>query len=60
VPDLDEDGANKSRVVTKVDHVVEQRVLNLAQSLLPLGTMRGPLLIVLHLIPRGVLAGLFS
>ena len=42
-----------------VDHVVEQRVSNLAQGLLTLGTMTGPLLIVVHLIPQGVLAGLF-
>ena len=42
-----------------VDHVVEQRVSNLAQGLLTLGTMTGPLLVVLHLIPQGVLAGLF-
>ena len=42
-----------------VDHVVEQRVSNLAQGLLFLVTMTGPLLIVLHLIPQGVLAGLF-
>ncbi|KAJ4340332.1 hypothetical protein N0V87_002624 [Didymella glomerata] len=41
------------------DHVVEQRVSNLAQGLLTLGTMSGPLLIVLHLIPQAVLAGLF-
>jgi len=46
-------------VITKVDHVVEQRVSNLAQGLLTLGTMTGPLLVVLHLIPQGVLAGLF-
>lgn len=32
---------------------------NLAQGLLTLGTMSGPLLVVLHLIPQGVLAGLF-
>ncbi|KAJ5616165.1 hypothetical protein N7537_001279 [Penicillium hordei] len=41
------------------DHVVEQRVSNFAQGLLTLGTMTGPLLIVLHLIPQGVMAGLF-
>lgn len=29
VPDLDEDVANKGYVVTKVDHIVEQRVSNL-------------------------------
>lgn len=39
--------------------VVEQRVSNFAQGLLTLGTMTGPLLTVLHLIPHGVLAGLF-
>lgn len=32
---------------------------NLAQGLLTLGTMSGPLLVVIHLIPQGVLAGLF-
>jgi hypothetical protein len=46
-------------VTTVVDHVVEQRVSNLAQGLLTLGTMSGPLLIVLGLIPQAVLAGLF-
>lgn len=59
VADPNEEGANKGHVVTKVDHVVEQRVSNLAQGLLTLGTMTGPLLVVLHLIPQGVLAGLF-
>jgi hypothetical protein len=57
--DPNEDGANKGHVVTKVDHVVEQRVSNLAQGILTLGAMTGPLLAVLHLIPQGVLAGLF-
>jgi hypothetical protein len=59
VPDFDGDGANKGHVVTKVDHVVEQRVSNLSQGILTLGTMSGPLLVLLHLIPQGVLAGLF-
>lgn len=40
-------------------YVVEQRVSNLAQGLLTLVAMTGPLLTVLHLIPQGVLAGLF-
>ncbi|ODQ53072.1 hypothetical protein SAICODRAFT_44299, partial [Saitoella complicata NRRL Y-17804] len=39
--------------------VVEQRVSNLAQGLLTLGCMSGPLLVVLGLIPQAVLAGLF-
>lgn len=55
----DEDDTNKGKAVRVIDHVVEQRVSNLAQGLLTLGTMTGPLLIVLHLIPQGVMAGLF-
>lgn len=49
----------KGTTTRTTDHVVEQRVSNLAQGLLTLGTMSGPLLIVLHLIPQAVLAGLF-
>lgn len=55
----DEDEANKGKAIRVTDHVVEQRVSNFAQGLLTLGTMTGPLLIVLHLIPQGVMAGLF-
>ncbi|PGH18141.1 hypothetical protein AJ79_00770 [Helicocarpus griseus UAMH5409] len=55
----DEDEINKGKTIRVVDHVVEQRFSNLAQGLLTLGTMSGPLLIVLHLIPQGVMAGLF-
>jgi len=51
--------SNKGHTRRVVDHVVEQRVSNLAQGLLTLGTMTGPLLVVLHLIPQAVLAGLF-
>jgi hypothetical protein len=58
VSDSNED-SNKGHTHRVVDHVVEQRFSNLAQGLLTLGTMTGPLLIVLHLIPQGVLAGLF-
>jgi len=58
VSDAD-DEANKGHTKRVVDHVVEQRVSNLAQGLLTLGTMTGPLLIVIHLIPQAVLAGLF-
>lgn len=50
---------DNGKVTRVTDHVVEQRVSNLAQGLLFLVTMTGPLLIVLHLIPQGVLAGLF-
>lgn len=39
--------------------VVEQRLTNTAQGLLTIGLMTGPLLTVLHLVPQGVLGGLF-
>ncbi|OJD21534.1 hypothetical protein ACJ73_07127, partial [Blastomyces percursus] len=55
----DEDETNKGKTVRVIDHVVEQRFSNLAQGLLTLGTMSGPLLVVFHLIPQGVMAGLF-
>ena len=59
VADADERGEAKGHYEFKAARVVEQRVSNLAQGLLTLGTMTGPLLVVLHLIPQGVLAGLF-
>ncbi|KAL9589285.1 MAG: hypothetical protein Q9203_001912 [Teloschistes exilis] len=59
VADEPETGRDKGHNTRVVDHVVEQRVSNLMQGLLTLGTMSGPLLIVIHLIPDGVLAGLF-
>ncbi|KAG5932693.1 hypothetical protein E4U53_001215 [Claviceps sorghi] len=59
VKQLDDKGDDKGEFAYEATHVVEQRVSNLAQGLLTLGTMTGPLLVVLHLIPHGVLAGLF-
>ncbi|KAL7948960.1 HCO3 transporter family domain-containing protein [Trichoderma barbatum] len=59
VKQLDEKGEDKGEYTFEATHVVEQRVSNLAQGLLTLGTMTGPLLVVLHLVPHGVLAGLF-
>lgn len=56
---VDEKGEDTGKYTFERVHVVEQRVSNLAQGLLTLGTMTGPLLVVLHLIPQGVLAGLF-
>ncbi|KAF8466950.1 HCO3 transporter family-domain-containing protein [Kalaharituber pfeilii] len=49
----------KTQMKTVTTHVVEQRFSNLAQGLLILVTMTGPLLTVLGLIPQAVLAGLF-
>ncbi|KAF9881236.1 hypothetical protein CkaCkLH20_01386 [Colletotrichum karsti] len=57
--EVDDKGEFTGKYATRASHVVEQRVSNLAQGLLTLGTMTGPLLVVLHLIPHGVLAGLF-
>ncbi|KAI0119916.1 HCO3 transporter family-domain-containing protein [Nemania sp. FL0031] len=58
--DTDENNSSsKGHSIYKRTHVVEQRFSNLAQGLLTLGTATGPLLIVLHLIPQAVLAGLF-
>ncbi|KAL2753158.1 hypothetical protein ACRALDRAFT_1058809 [Sodiomyces alcalophilus JCM 7366] len=54
-----DEGEKKRGRTFRATHVVEQRVSNLAQGLLTLGTMSGPLLTVLNLIPQGVLAGLF-
>ncbi|KAH6892255.1 HCO3 transporter family-domain-containing protein [Thelonectria olida] len=60
VKQVDEKGNGKEGPYSfETTHVVEQRVSNLAQGLLTLGTMAGPLLVVIHLIPHGVLAGLF-
>ena len=39
--------------------VVEQRVSHFLMGLAILGTMTGPLLIVLHTIPRSLFAGVF-
>ena len=59
VADTSESGGSKGHVTRVVDHVVEQRLSNLAQGLLFIVTMTSPLLVVLHLIPQAVLAGLF-
>ena len=59
VADTSESGGSKGHVTRVVDHVVEQRLSNLAQGVLFIVTMTGPLLVVLHLIPQAVLAGLF-
>jgi len=50
----DEDEGHKGKVRTVVDHVVEQRISNLAQGILTLGTMTGPLLTVLQHVPQAV------
>lgn len=44
---------------TKLETVIDQRLTNFLQGLATIGLMTGPLLKVLHLVPQGVLAGLF-
>ncbi|KAK9239875.1 HCO3 transporter family-domain-containing protein [Lipomyces kononenkoae] len=56
--DNDDDNDN-GRTKRRIKSVIEQRVSNFAHGLLILGTMTGPLLIVLGLVPQAVLAGLF-
>ena len=50
---------NETRAVVVRTRVVEQRISQLAMGLLTLGTMTGPLLQVLSLMPRAVFAGIF-
>lgn len=59
VKEYDGKGEDKGTYSYKTVQVIEQRVSNLGQGLLTLVTMTGPLLVVIHLIPQGVLAGLF-
>lgn len=57
VEDSEPDHINMSG--TKFVRAVEQRGSNTLQGLLILGTMSGPLLVVLGLVPQAILAGLF-
>lgn len=53
-----EEGELKKPVVT-AESVVEQRVSHFLMGLAIIGTMTGPLLIVLHTMPRALFAGVF-
>ena len=44
---------------TTADHVAEQRVSHFLMGLALIGTMTGPLLEILHLMPRAVFSGVF-
>jgi len=57
--DSEKSGAGSIPKIQVPIGVVEQRVSNLMQGSLCLVLMTGPFLHVLHLVPRGVLAGLF-
>ncbi|KAM0242831.1 hypothetical protein ACHAP5_007165 [Fusarium lateritium] len=53
------EGTEIRRPVTKATDVVEQRVSQFLMGLGLIGTMTGPLLVVLHLMPAAVFAGVF-
>ncbi|KIL87208.1 hypothetical protein FAVG1_09764 [Fusarium avenaceum] len=53
------EGTEIRRPVTKATAVVEQRVSHFFMGLGLIGTMTGPLLVVLHLMPAAVFAGVF-
>jgi hypothetical protein len=45
--------------LVKAENVVEQRVSHVLMAIALLGTMTGPLLVVLHTMPAAVFAGVF-
>lgn len=57
--DDSEEGHEIRRKVTYPAAVVEQRVSHFVMALAIIGTMTGPLLVVLHTIPRALFAGVF-
>ncbi|PLB54685.1 hypothetical protein P170DRAFT_452394 [Aspergillus steynii IBT 23096] len=59
IPTSEGEGAELRRPITKPTAVVEQRVSHFLMGLAIIGTMTGPLLIVLHTIPAAVFAGVF-
>lgn len=54
-----EDGSEIRRQKIIAESVVEQRISHFAMGLAIIGTMTGPLLTVLHLIPEALFAGIF-
>ena len=54
-----DDGGEIHRQEIVAESVVEQRVSHFLMGLAIIGTMTGPILIVLHLIPRALFAGVF-
>lgn len=59
VPTEEGEGAEIRRLIVKATAVVEQRVSHFVMGLAIIGTMTGPLLIVLHTMPAAVFAGVF-
>lgn len=59
IPTAEGEGVEIRRPVTEAAAVVEQRVSHFVMGLAIIGTMTGPLLIVLHTMPIAVFAGVF-
>lgn len=59
IPTEEGEGAEIRRPVTEAKAVVEQRISHFVMGLGIIGTMTGPLLIVLHTMPTAVFAGVF-
>jgi hypothetical protein len=59
IPTEEGEGAEIRRRIVKATEVVEQRVSHFLMGLAIIGTMTGPLLIVLHTMPTAVFAGVF-
>ena len=59
IPTSEGEGAELRRPIVKAIAVVEQRVSHFFMGLAIIGTMTGPLLIVLHTMPTAVFAGVF-
>jgi hypothetical protein len=59
IPTEEGEGAELRRPVIKPAAVVEQRVSHFVMGLGVIGTMTGPLLIVLHTMPNAVFSGVF-
>lgn len=59
IPTAEGEGVEIRRPVVEAAAVVEQRVSHFVMGLAIIGTMTGPLLIVLHTMPSAVFAGVF-
>lgn len=53
------EGAEIRRPVVRAVSVVEQRISHFLMGLLLIGTMTGPLLVVLHTMPDALFSGVF-
>ncbi|EAQ90351.1 hypothetical protein CHGG_02286 [Chaetomium globosum CBS 148.51] len=59
IPTAEGEGTEIRRPVVTAEAVVEQRVTHFLMGLALIGTMTGPLLVVLHTMPAAVFAGVF-